>query len=188
ASWPTAAATAAAEGGNKLQLAVGNAGQEVDLDYSPKKYCEPHARNVTGWDTARLRVCHHFSDSHAFAVSHAHASAVVAAHAALVARDGRGAGACLNPWHSSSCGDDPGVLRDFFEQCDRPKRRQPPSDTRLSCRGLLALALPAPACERRLFTPPAVNRPRARGSARAVGPSAQQHRRLQDGRRDTAEI
>jgi len=36
------------------------------------------------------------------------------------------------------------VLRDFFEQCDRPKRRRPPSETRLSCRGLVLAGLRVP--------------------------------------------
>lgn len=132
-----AAQTRARDGVTKLQLGVGNAGsgQEVNVA-SRKARCHEHTRGVAGWPTARLLACSNYTDSHAYVLHASHARKIVAAHASLVEHGGRGSRRCVNPWGHVSCASDPGILRDFFKQCDKALPALHPSHDKLRCSGL----------------------------------------------------
>jgi len=85
---------------------------------------------------ARLLACSNYTDSHAYVLHVSHARKIVAAHASLVEHGGRGSRRCVNPWGHVSCASDPGILRDFFKQCDRALPALHPSHDKLRCSGL----------------------------------------------------
>ena len=108
---------------------------------------------------ARLLACSNYTDSHAYVLHVSHARKIVAAHASLVEHGGRGSrrcesnpvgprlvrlrllyetvfcDRCVNPWGHVSCASDPGILRDFFKQCDRALPALHPSHDKLRCSG-----------------------------------------------------
>ena len=142
----------------KLQLAVGNSGELAGIDQSvnspgKKSTCVEHSRTVTGWEhTARFLKCQDYTDSHAYVLYHAHAVRIIKSHEILLKKyDGHSFGLCVNPWGSITCGKDPGVLRDFFVQCEHPKDRRPGFERRIElskepgrCKGLALAGLSSP--------------------------------------------
>ncbi len=127
--------------------------------------CTSDTRAIVGWEQsgARFLSCKNYCDSHSYLLHHdqavrlkevRHCTTIspspyapltrappdAQVHAALM--EG-GEARCVNPWGSESCGQDPGVLRDFYGQCDqlgegrgRFKRLRLESNQPGRCRGL----------------------------------------------------
>jgi hypothetical protein len=114
---------------NKLQLGVGaagaagsNAGQRGGVFSPPMCDRTQHVKGDAaivgdGKRRATLRRCARFDDSHAYVLTQQYAKRIISAHASLLMHNGRNHKTCVNPWQHETCGEDPAVLRDFFQQC-----------------------------------------------------------------------
>jgi len=140
ARFPQLVAAAAAQayatlGANKLHLGVGQNGNlttvpgvQDDAAHHKPRMCGIRPDVISGHERtgARLLSCSFYYDSHGYVLHRSLAESIVAAQRTLIEHDGDGRMRCVDPWDSESkrtdlgrCASDPGLLFDFFHQCDR---------------------------------------------------------------------
>ena len=126
-------------GVNKLHLGMGQTLMPINVSFFPdeharhlKHLCAIQPGAIRGHEGtgARLLRCAFFYDSHGYVLHRSLAESIVVAQRTLVEHDGDGRRRCVDPWDSESeitslgrCASDPGLLFDFFKQCQRHARR-----------------------------------------------------------------